>query len=227
MDTYIKHQLSNPDINEWESYLVNYFKSNVNEGDTVIDIGGYVGTHSIVLSKLVGNKGRVYTFEPFPVSFNTLFYNIINNKCFNVILYNCGLGNTNTIMKLPNICKTINTVFNWGCIKLEDKEDKEDKISDNNVYIKKLDDFNINPKLIKIDVEGMEFNVLLGAENTIKKNKPILIVEINYEEDEYNYTNVKNYLWSLGYKIKKQFLQEGLYEGKFTSDFLFVYDMIE
>lgn len=69
------------------------------------------------------------------------------------------------------------------------------------VKIKTLDSFNIKEKidLIKIDVEGFEYFALSGGIQTIKKNKPVILIE------EHNYGNSKVFklLMELGYKIRR------------------------
>ena len=91
-----------------------------------------------------------------------------------------------------------NTVYFFDANKL-----KIEKIT---VEIKTLDSFQLKPEFIKIDVEGFEYQVLLGSEETIKKNRPILLIEgvakddnvhrqlQEWEYDSYKFDNNQFYL---------------------------------
>ena len=69
------------------------------------------------------------------------------------------------------------------------------------VKSKKLDSFSFSNKIsfIKVDVEGHELAVIRGAENTIKKNKPILLVEIEERHSQKKVSETLDYINSLGY----------------------------
>ena len=77
-------------------------------------------------------------------------------------------------------------------------------LTNNNLinYALKLDDLCIKDKIsfIKIDIEGNEYEFLLGAKNLIKKNKPILLIEIHN-----NFNKVLKLLYKLNYKEKFYF----------------------
>ena len=83
---------------------------------------------------------------------------------------------------------------------------KKLKVKKVNCQVKRLDDFDLDPYFIKIDVQGFEYEVLLGAESTIRKSKPILLIETPGEDE-------LNFLESLGYKpfvfVKKSKLVPG------------------
>jgi protein-L-isoaspartate O-methyltransferase len=61
-DIYIGNNLIKNGI--WEMHINNLLKAICKENMTVIDIGANIGTHTILMSKLVGEKGNVYAFEP-------------------------------------------------------------------------------------------------------------------------------------------------------------------
>ena len=71
----------------------------------------------------------------------------------------------------------------------------------------RLDDFVTKQKInkidfIKIDVEGNELNVIYGATNSIKKFKPIILIEIEQRVHDFNINKIFDYILELGYKIK-------------------------
>ena len=71
------------------------------------------------------------------------------------------------------------------------------KIVEKEINISTLDELNLIPEIIKIDVEGYESEVLEGSLNTIKKYKPFLMIEIN----EVSVKKVQEFLSSCNYKI--------------------------
>jgi FkbM family methyltransferase len=84
----------------------------------------------------------------------------------------------------------------------------------------KLDDFNLAPDFIKIDVQGAELSVLIGAHNTIKTRRPILLIERNSSNED----QVISYLENLGYVLVAGRLIEdlGLLPQNFAGDNLFL-----
>ncbi|MEM3630909.1 MAG: FkbM family methyltransferase [Nitrososphaerota archaeon] len=144
------------------------------KGKVVIDVGANVGVFSIYTT-IIGAK-KVYAFEPVPETYNILKKNIKLNNLENLIIpINKGLGekDENKIIYF-NSSGDIGATLNFS--KLKYLKEKENKI---NVLVTTLDKFikqNKIPRVdfIKMDVEGYEENVLLGAKETIKKWKPIL-----------------------------------------------------
>lgn len=155
---------------EFTSYLLNQDKKGI-----FIDVGTHIGRYSIILAK----KGwEVFSFEPLKSNFNQLKLNISLNKIGeNLHLYNIGLGNKKgkqTIFYERHKGGEASLIFH--------KEHSAEKI-----IIDKLDNilkFKKTGKVIlKIDVEGFEYQVLKGASNFIKKNKPEIFIEI-WDEDK-------------------------------------------
>jgi len=147
----------------------NIYESNI-KNKIVIDAGANVGVFSLYASMLGAKK--VYAFEPVKETYDMLVKNIKINKLENkVIPINKALGDKNET-------KTI-SFTNAGDASASLKEERKGGKCEEVISIIKLDDFVKENKLkrvdfIKMDVEGYEENVLLGAKETIKKWKPIL-----------------------------------------------------
>ena len=146
-----------------------------------LDIGVYRGVYSLKLSQ---NFNQIHAFEPNPLLFpylNTNLKKIIKN----INLYNLALSNNSgeTELKLPVRTKSIfkeniEELYQLGAASIHPKNEFENfkKVQ---VKVEKLDNISINNiGFIKIDVEGHELEVIEGAKNTITKDKPILLVEI-------------------------------------------------
>ena len=136
----------------------------------IIDAGANVGAFSLYASMLGAKK--VYAFEPVKETYDILVKNIKMNKLENkVIPINKALGDKNETKTIS----FMNAGDGGASLKEERKKGKREEI----ISIIKLDDFVKENKIkrvdfIKMDVEGYEENVLLGAKETIKKWKPIL-----------------------------------------------------
>ena len=160
----------------WEQHILDVLaKIMEDRPGTFIDAGSFIGPHSIGISKLVPNA-KIVAFEPTKQAFKCLQENA-KRSVSNIEVHNVALSNTNGEGSMM-----YNNDGNPGGCFLRNGE--SDNLDDHNtemntVGIRTLDSFNIdNVSLIKIDTEGQEDNVILGAVNTIKKNKPVLVIEI-------------------------------------------------
>jgi len=151
---------------KWEKKILKIFNENITKEDTVLDVGSYIGTHTIELSKLAK---KVYSFEPVPLISACVEKTIKSMNITNVIHKNVGCGrekgsdfihtNYNGNSSLGGIRDHLfNQKFACEIVKLDD------------IIHEKI-------KLIKIDVEGSEWEVLAGAIGIIEEYKPIIILE--------------------------------------------------
>jgi len=140
-------------------------------GDIVIEAGANIGAHTVALAKRVGPEGRVLAFEPQRLVFQTLCANVALNSLTNVECYWAAVGSAEGRIIVPEPDPTRQS--NFGGVALSDVPDglPVDCVS--------LDRFVSLPRmrLLKIDVEGMEAEVLLGGRQLLKKFRPILYVE--------------------------------------------------
>lgn len=152
---------------------------------TYIDIGANIGNHTVFFGKL--KNVEVKSFEASFSNFTKLKQNIEQNN-IKAEIYNSILSDNNySTYTVEKIEKNMGSCF---CIKSD---------VSNSIRSKTLDIYNFkNVSLIKIDVEGMEFKVLLGALNTLKTYKPDLFVEIH--DDDSNKENILKMLEQLNYK---------------------------
>lgn len=159
---------------DYEKETFNQLKKEIKPNDTFIDVGANIGRFTIIMAE----EGLcVYSFEPIKDNFELLRTNIKNNNLEKKTqLYNVGLGDKKEkkdICYIPYKHGEASVVFNFK------KGIKEI------ININKLDDVKIkvqNNCFLKIDVEGFEYNVLIGAGKFIKKYKPKIIIEIWREE---------------------------------------------
>lgn len=175
----------------YESAELEKIKDYIVPGMVVVDVGANIGNHTVYFGSIL-QASRVYSFEPQPIPAEICKKNIMLNDLENIVkLYDFGLGSDST---QADIIYDGSGVHNLGGTMLKESEH-------GNIIIKKLDDISIPEKtdFVKIDVEGMEAEVLLGAKNTLVKDTPIIWIEIM----DRNYETVVSILNGYGYVIKE------------------------
>lgn len=184
----------------YEPEVLNIFEHFVGPGDFVVDAGASIGFHTCFLAKLVGEEGVVVAFEPQMNSFKVLAEHVhISNKLNNVMCLREALWNKH--VKGMKLCSQrdlgYSTFFEYY-----------EPFAYEFVDARPLDDIlveeNEHPRLIKIDCEGAEAEILEGAERILKKGVDCIVLELNYNifqqlgiTDE----RIRAYMNSLGYEM--------------------------
>ncbi len=176
----------------WEVELFDYFKKYYIPHTNMIDIGANVGTHSLLMSEIISNDSMIYAFEPvyWDVTMKNIYENNLQNK---ICLFTQGLGNSNKIIEVPVMDRM--KPENFGRMSLIKDVTQKSKIK-KKIGVITLDSLNLtNISVIKIDVEGMEREVLEGGKKTISENLPAIIIEIWPEEmDSFVNSDIGKYL---------------------------------
>lgn len=179
------------------------------EGGDFLDIGAFNGIYSYILAEKAKNGDKFISFEP-----DSRFFGFINDSLLNLknnfaqiefLLNTTPVGDGNFVnINFPNTGPNgeIGHPCFFGASNSEKSKLKTIKIDD---FLK---DTKIKPSLIKIDVEGAEYNVLLGMQKLLSENKkPKIILEMH---DEYliknfniNPEEVTKYILNFGYKYKE------------------------
>ena len=158
---------------EYSESEVELFRDVLKQSDVVLDVGANIGTHTLAFSEIVGPTGKVFAFEPERFNFNTLAGNLAINNILNVYPVQTAIADEPGAIAVPELDH--NSTFNFGGIELKRDYSKNIYYSVPKMKIDKVILERCN--LIKIDIEGMECEALIGAEETIKKFKPMLYVE--------------------------------------------------
>jgi FkbM family methyltransferase len=140
-------------------------------GHIVIEVGANIGAHTVGLARLVGPQCRILAFEPQRLPFQTLCANIALNSLENVDCFWAAAGSQDGFINVPDL--NPRKQFNFGGVTLLGAQ------SGRQVACHTLDRHVTLPRvdLIKIDVEGMEADVLRGSGQLLKQFKPVLYVE--------------------------------------------------
>lgn len=161
---------------------------------TVVQAGGNAGVFPLVFAD---HFQDVYSFEPEEINFECLSRNTAEKK--NIQIFKLGLGEKHKTSGMHRLAE------NCGAHYLEGHGD---------IVVVPLDDFEIqNCDLLQLDIEGYEFFALQGAEQTIKRCKPVIICEEKglgrihgIEKDR-----ITCFLLDLGYKISDTILNDVVY----------------
>ncbi len=161
---------------EYGEYEHLFLDSLLSEGGVVYEIGANIGSHTIALAKAVGPTGQVVAVEAQPAVFNILCANLALNGLTNVVPISAGCGSVPGHMVCPRVDYKTAAAHNSGGVSLLASGDGIP------VEIIRVDDVLLRgnckpPSLMKIDVEGMEQEVVLGAKKTIDRYRPIIYLE--------------------------------------------------
>jgi FkbM family methyltransferase len=194
----------------WEIYMLKYFMKYYKKNTNVIDIGANIGSHTLLLSEIVSPNNKIYSFEP--VYADIVEKNVKANHLNNVVIFNEGVGKKNEEINIDIFNR--NCPINFGKFSLINNYKNPTSLSKNtlnkckpskkNIKIVTLDSKKLNNiSLIKIDVEGMELDVLEGAIETIKNNRPTIFIEIwgKHKNKYLNHPIFKKIIIELKYEI--------------------------
>jgi FkbM family methyltransferase len=176
--------------NEWDGWMRQDLPHMVRPGTDILDIGANIGWNSLMYS----DYGPVHSFEP--IFHEIVSKNVSQNTLANpVTVHPYGLSSKNEEVSIFLQAHDPDGQCNYGGTSLHPHKDHVKEPT--RVLVKKLDDVYTGiPSLMKIDVEGHEFEVIMGAIETINRHKPFLYVEIfGFEESP-----IPGFLERLGYK---------------------------
>lgn len=139
-------------------------------GFTVLDIGANIGTHALRLARNVGELGKVYAFEPTDYAFSKLVKNVSLNDFNNITPLQIALSDKNLLQQeisfkssWPTRGLPVERISVVDFIKLDDWCNAES--------VKQVD-------LIKLDVDGNEYSVIIGGKRLLARQHPPIIMEV-------------------------------------------------
>jgi len=178
-----------------------FFQHYLRKDDNVIDVGANIGWLTILASKIIGEYGSVFSIEAHPKIFHFLKGNIALNNCNNVVCFNTAIDKKIGTVSFSN--------YKWdelNSVILNNNPNSKIVVSSST-----LDSLPINKQhfaLLKIDVEGFEKFVILGAKNILTKTNCVYF--------EYNDNHFKKYHYS-GQELLNIFISYKFKLYKFSS----------
>lgn len=190
--------------NFYEYDLLNYLNLNATHGGIFIDVGTNIGNHSIFFGKFMADQ--VVCIEPSYRLHQVLERNLSVNKIKNSTLLKIGVGAEPGFAKLvfhpddkeqtgmTQLSTEVKRTENVKLVEVRTLDSVVDEMKE------KFPDLPVN--LVKIDVEGMQMEVMEGFKETLKNHKPQLVIEANSEEEQ---TELFEFLKPFGYEPIGQF----------------------
>lgn len=164
--------------------LLDLRRQHYGDGVIVVDCGANIGVFTVEWAKHMSGWGAVLAFEAQERLYYALAGNIAINNCFNARAVNAAVASQLGTMKIPT--PNYFAPGSFGSLELKKRSQTEfigqvvDYSDDKMVSVPTttLDSQNLpRVDLIKIDVEGMELDVLAGAADCVAKNHQILFIE--------------------------------------------------
>jgi len=196
-DTNIAHWVKqHGSMNPLQSYEM---QSLLQQGDVAIDVGANLGCYTIPLAERVGPTGKILAFEPFRLLHQIVSGNVAANGISNAWIFPVGLGTE--FSRFEARPPQLRFFSSPGGMKLQNQQEglkQEEQLqlydwdsSPEAITVVSLDELMLQSerasllgfpvvqdvRLIKIDVEGMEKEVIMGAQQTIRHFKPIIWTE--------------------------------------------------
>jgi FkbM family methyltransferase len=169
------------------------------EDSVFVDVGGNIGLFSIPVAKKLSEKnGKVYTFEAQRIFYYMLAGNVALNNLTNMYAYNLAVSDKEEWLQIPLVDYFSKNDF--GTVTFKDTPSVDGTfIGQDKVKTVVLDNLGLNRlDMMKIDVEGMEMNVLQGAKQSILKFKPLIFIEYFLAKPE---DGLQEFFVDLGYNI--------------------------
>jgi len=179
----------------WEPKIAALLTKHAVKGSTAVDMGAYIGTHTMALIDAVGPTGKVVTFEPQPWAYKGIKKTLKKNGDKNVKVINAGVSDKKGKIRFCSDASGSSSVC-----KERRPSDKWTEVYD--IPIVTLDSLKLkNVSVMKVDVEGHELNTLNGAKNTLLDSRPVILLEV-WRKRNTRLQDITNFLKSVNYRIK-------------------------
>lgn len=185
-------------LGTFEPQALKVMQEHVRPGSTILDVGANIGLFTIEGANSVGSSGTIIAIEAAPQHAETVRASAELNRMKNVEVHSVAVGSETgeAILTLPSAA-------NYGMFTLGNAMGDE-RIR---VGVRRIDDIVAGRRVdfIKMDIEGSEYNALLGAKETITRGHPAILIELNepaLEACGSSTRKVKELLFSFGYSGK-------------------------
>jgi FkbM family methyltransferase len=176
----------------------------LSSGQVFYDVGANVGFFSLIAAKLVGDSGKVFAFEPLSENAEAMRRNARLNGMSNVTVVEAAVGSASGSGELhvtdwdggSTLIKSALPHGNSECSRAVKVITLDDFVRENHVPL---------PSVIKIDVEGLEAEVLHGALETILVSRPTLIYEVDDADEvglQKRWSELDEYVRGLGFNVE-------------------------
>ena len=160
----------------------------------ILDVGGFIGDSILILKPLT--EKRVFSFEALEEHYELMKKTVAMNQLDNVILERMALGAENREIEIE-VAGSSSSINPNEAVEVKGSE---------KVMMRTLDSYveehPMDIGLIKVDIEGAEQQFMKGARKTIEKYRPVLLMSIYHNADDFFHIKPIIESWNLGYKFK-------------------------
>ncbi len=156
-----------------------FARRTLTSGDTAIDVGAHIGFFTMQMAAAVGEAGHVYAFEPFDANADLLERSIAENRLGDLVTFQrAAVGAAAGDATLTFAAETLNS---GGAYLLRDGARPLAGNGTKRVPVVALDTLTLRRpvRLIKMDVEGAEPQVVRGAERLVREDRPVILSELH------------------------------------------------
>jgi FkbM family methyltransferase len=176
------------------------------EGDCVLGVGANIGYYALMAARLVGPRGKVYAVEPVPQNMKLLENSVRLNNYGNIETFNMAMGQSDSVAMLY-----LSDHPNWSSFY------RPRKVTGHiDIKITSIDSFLKDkrpPDVIRMDVEGYEYEILIGMSDLLKSGRPLRLF-IEFHPDIMGEQRAEVFLTTLqknGFQLKKVILEPNIY----------------
>ncbi len=186
-----------------EIRLAKFMINQLEQGDCFLDIGAHFGYFTLLAASLVGGAGKVYAIEPARETYALLQQN--TSVWNNIKLFHKAVSDKTEMVSFYEF-PVLYSEYNTLDVEKFLKEDWIKKYNPQKTEIQAttidnfVDENELNPAMIKIDVEGAEVQAIKGGAHTWQGQSPVLVMEYLDEGNESSYTQAAAVMYGYGYK---------------------------
>jgi FkbM family methyltransferase len=155
----------------YEPFETKLVMDHVKPGDVVFDLGANIGYYTLLFSRAVGDKGKVFAFEPDPSNFALLKKNVEANACGNCVLFQKAVSDREGILRLfvdkDNLAD--HRIYDSG-----DGRASVDVATVTGDAV--MREYGVRPSFVKIDIQGAEALAVAGMKALLADGKPLTMV---------------------------------------------------
>lgn len=160
----------------WEPHVRNIFRQVIKPKDTILTLGGHIGVHIGLLSRLVSPEGKLYVFEPNPDSLNYLKTNIMLNPVYNIKLFEKAAFSENKILEFCAIDPNRNSGGSHVITADNQISPESKKIQVDGVRLDDIAEIS-SIDILQMDIEGAEPHAVAGAKKLIENSPNLTVIQ--------------------------------------------------
>lgn len=202
-----------------EPNLLGWFSNNVKPGQTWLDIGAHYGYTSIALAGLVGEKGRIFAFEPMASTVGALARTRYLNRlqCLTIMPMALGCVEDVKLLELATVRGMVDSTVSGAVQRNREQWNEMFMVGRLDWLWPRICAHDVTIHGLKIDVQGMELHVLRGMREILRAQRPRLVLELHRGVDR---NDVLAVLSDVGYSINATPIEPvpGEVEAQFLDD---------